>query len=1114
MDFRVLGPLEIVGEGVPIRLGGLREQAVMAMFLLQPDTIIPVERLVDAVWGDRPPATARAQIQICVSALRRLLGDPERIRTRNPGYLFRLGTDVLDARVFEQAAADGHTLLGRGRITEAAAEFRRALSLWRGPALANVVGDVVQHSVAHLNERRLNVLEVCLEAELEAGTRGDLVGELVRVCHEYPLNERFRLLLMTALYRAGRQAEALEVYRATRGTLKEELGIEPGPELRRLHQAILTGEVDERTAAGTSAVAAAAAAAAAASAGPVAGPVAGPIAGAEPALATEAGALAGTEAGFAAEPGAAIAPPPPQVPATASVPPTMSAAAAGITQDPAMVPGVSPGARRPAARPLPPTPRLLPPAIPDFTGRAKAIARIVSEMPVVRTVDDGPAVLPVTVLYGQGGVGKTTLAVHVAHRLAESYPDGQLYARLRDGDQPVAPADVLERFLRALGVAGPSLAEGLEERAEMYRDLLGDRRVLVVLDDAMTEHQVQPLLPGGPGCSVIVTSRRRLTGVPAAVRLEVGTFSDDSAVALLGRVADGARIRAEPEAVAQLCRLCGHLPLALRIVAARLAARPHWSVRALVDRLIDESRQLDELNHEGVGMRASISVTYAGLSAEARQLFRRLALFGGPDFAAWVAAPLLEADVWHAENLLEELTEAYLIDIEQGPDGAPTRYRFHDIVRPFARERLLAEDPPNERHQALERLIGAHLFLAKLAHEREYSGDHLLPSDDATTWPLPQDAVAPLIEDPLAWFERERLSLVAAVRQAAARGLADKAWSLAMSSVALFEARSYYGDWRETHETALEAVCQAGDRRGEAAMRYSLGSLHMFEQDNAGARQQFDRASALYRELDDSYGAALVLRNVAVLDRREGHLDRALERWTDALVTFREAGDRVAEAYVLNSIAQVHLARGHDGAAFDLLTRAELICAETGVRRVAAQVQLRLGDMYRHRNDMERAREAYRQVLATVRETGDRIGECHALMGLGATEAEDGHPGPAVEVLRQALEAAEAVGDRNLGGRAALTLARAELAAGHLAEAADDADHAVEAFGEGLASAQALVLRGRIRDERGDTSGAVGDWWQAATVATAMTVSEARDLAGEIAALLAEVGGGESGQGG
>lgn len=1071
MDFRVLGPLEIVDNGVPIRLGGLREQAVMAMFLVQPDTIIPVERLVDAVWGDRPPATARAQIQICVSALRRLLGDPERIRTRNPGYLFHLGTDVLDARLFEQIAAKGHTLLAEGRRTEAAAEFRKALSLWRGPALANVVGDVVQHSVAHLNERRLNVLEVCLEAELEAGTRGDLVGELVRVCHEYPLNERFRLLLMTALYRAGRQADALEVYRATRGTLKEELGIEPGPELRRLQQAILNGEVHGQ------------AAAQAPSQSPTTAPARTPAQTPTPTPTPKPAAEA---------PSPAVS-----QPSTSPVP----------SQDSA-----TPAARRPTTRAQPPTPRLLPPAIPDFTGRAKAIAQIVSEMPVVHTLD-GPAALPVTVLYGQGGVGKTTLAVHVAHRLAESYPDGQLYARLRDGDQSVAPADILERFLRSLGVAGPSLADGLEERAEMYRNLLGDRRVLVVLDDAMTEHQVQPLLPGGSGCSVIVTSRRRLTGVPAAVRLEVGTFSDDSAVALLSRVADPARIHAEPEAAAQLCRLCGHLPLALRIVAARLAARPHWSVRALVDRLIDESRQLDELNHEGVGMRASISVTYAGLSADARRLFRRLALFGGPDFAAWVAAPLLDADVWRAEDLLEELTEAYLIDIEQGLDGEPTRYRFHDIVRPFARERLLAEDPPGDRHQALERLIGAHLFLAKLAHEREYSGDHLLPADTATTWPLPPEAVAPLIADPLTWFERERLSLVAAVRQAAARGLADKAWSLALSSVALFEARSYYGDWRETHETALEAVIQAGDRRGEAAMRYSLGSLHMFEVDNAGARHQFGLAAAIYQELDDRYGAALVLRNVAVLDRREGDLDRALERWTDALATFCEAGDRVAEAYVLNSIAQVHLARGNDSAAFDLLTRAELICAETGVRRVAAQVQLRLGHMYRHRNDMDRARAAYHQVLSAVRETGDRIGECHALMGLGATEAEDGRPGPAVDVLRQALETAEAVGDKILGGRAALTLARAELAAGLLAEAADDADHAVEALGSGLASAHALVLRGRIRDERGDVSGAVGDWWQAATVVTALTVDEAQDLAGEIAALLAEVTGGGSGGG-
>jgi DNA-binding SARP family transcriptional activator len=247
VQYRVLGPLEIAGDGGRIRLGGPREQTVMAMFLLQPDTIIPVDRLIDAVWDDRPPATARAQIQICVSALRRLLGTPERIQTRNPGYLFLLGQDVLDSRTFEEAAAAGHTLLAEGRLARAAAEFRRALSLWRGPALANVVGDLVQHSVAHLNERRLNVLEVCLEAELEAGTRGDIVGELVRVSHEYELNERFRLLLMTALYRAGRQAEALEIYRATRRTLKEELGIEPGPELRRLHQSILTGEIDAQS---------------------------------------------------------------------------------------------------------------------------------------------------------------------------------------------------------------------------------------------------------------------------------------------------------------------------------------------------------------------------------------------------------------------------------------------------------------------------------------------------------------------------------------------------------------------------------------------------------------------------------------------------------------------------------------------------------------------------------------------------------------------------------------------------------------------------------------------------------------------------------------------------
>jgi DNA-binding SARP family transcriptional activator len=619
VEFRILGPLEITHHDEAIKVGGPRQQTVMAMLLLEANHVIPVERLVRAMWDEEPPTSARAQVHICISTLRRQIMAAEGeqlIDSRPPGYLLKLGDGGLDSHVFEAHVAAGRGALTAGEPHRAATEFRHGLALWRGTALSGVNSRLVQQSVAQLNERRLTITEECLECELLLGMHHDVVGEVVRLAEEHPLRERLWALLMTALYRAGRQAEALDAYRHARNTLTEELGVEPGKELRELQFAILNGNPMPR--------------------------------------------LGQQSAAFIR---------PPSAPSRDRVP----------------------------------VPRLLPAAIADFTPPDKLADLLMTMVIQAGSAGDILAV-PVTVIVGRGGAGKTTLAVQVAHQLAGRFPDGQLFARLRNGEHQANPGQVLERFLRALGVSGEVLPEDAEERAEMYRSLLGKRRMLIVLDDAMSEQQISVLLPGSSQCSVIVTSRKRLTGLPAANRIEVHRFSRHCALELLTRIVGQARIQAERDAVAALCELCGYLPLALRIVAARLAARPHWSVADLVERLVDESRRLDELNHGEMGVRASISLTYQGLSPDARRLFRRLALIEAPNFAIWVGSPLLQTDALHAQDLMEELTEAYLIDTEAGPTVNLTRYRFHDLVRPFARERLAAEESAENRHMALERL--------------------------------------------------------------------------------------------------------------------------------------------------------------------------------------------------------------------------------------------------------------------------------------------------------------------------------------------------------------------------------------------------------------------------
>ncbi|PWI44839.1 BTAD domain-containing putative transcriptional regulator [Streptomyces sp. ICBB 8177] len=1100
MEYCILGHLEVFRAGTAVPLGGPRERAVLALLLLEANHVIPVDRLIDAVWGEDPPATARGQIHICISNLRRriTLSGPDPIETRNPGYRIRVEPGTLDLHRFEQQVAEGRAAMTGSRPARAVTELRSALALWRGPALADVDSRLVRLGAARLDERRLTVLGECLECSLLSGEHRELIGELQSLVVEHPLQEHFKALLMTALYRAGRQAEALEEYRRARHVLMDELGIEPGEELRRLHQSMLAGEF---TPAPPGAVP------------PSHGPA--PASAAEPAARQHAPTSDVASSRTPEAPSQSLAALPTGASAVTSAPgATTDPVAEAVTEGTGAEPPTPETGLTTHAWPQARTPSLLPADIPDFTGRRETIELILRQ---VGGKGDGGTehAVRVCVVVGQGGAGKTTLAVHVAHLLAQDFPDGQLYAHLRTGDRPASPADILERFLRVLGVSGPALPKGLEERAELFRDLVSGRRMLIVLDDAMTERQVAALLPGTAGSSVIVTSRRRLTGLPSAARVEIGALSDGGAAELLSRIVGEERIGAEPEDVAELSRLCGNLPLALRICAARLAARPHWSVADLVDRLVDESRRLDELNHGELEVRASISLTYDGLSDDARLLFRRLALLDVPSFAHWVGAPLLEVDAPRAQEALEVLAEAYLINAKPGP-GGHVRYSFHDMMRPFARERLVEEDA-GERRGALERWLGALLSLTGEAHRRQYAGDYLELRSPASRWQLPRRLVDRLMANPLGWYEQERTSLVAAVRQAAAGGLVDHAWDLALSSVTLFEANSYFDDWRDTHEVALKAACRAGDRRGEAAMRYSLGSLHSFEHASDRAMRQFEQAYALYRRMDDHHGAALVARNMAYQDWLKGDVTSAMGRWEEALGVFQVTGDRVAEAHVLQRMARVRQDCGEPDAALRLLERAGEICEEVGNERVAAQVRNRLGELCLGGGDLDGARRAYEAVLESVRAAGDKVGQCYALLGLATVEMRSGGHGAATQTLTEALRLAVKEGARMAESRITLALAEACMVARPEA-AASHAEHALrgfEAIGATLFRARALGVRGRIRAQGGDPEAARDDWRAAKGMLSGLRLDQgAMALVGELNRRLAALPGEAAGEAG
>jgi tetratricopeptide (TPR) repeat protein len=593
------------------------------------------------------------------------------------------------------------------------------------------------------------------------------------------------------------------------------------------------------------------------------------------------------------------------------------------------------------------------------------------------------------------------------------------------------PCAVLAGFLRALGIDGSVIPTDLDELMALYRARAVDRRVLVVLDNAANEAQVRPLLPSGPECAALVTSRAPLGGLEGARHIPLDVLPTREALDLLSKVAGPRRVAAEPEAAAEIVRLCGSLPLAVRIAGARLAARPRWRLDTFATRLADERHRLDELRVGDLEVRASVALSYRALDAEARRGFRFLAVLDAPDLTAWLAGALLRKRAHDAEALLERLVDAHLLE-SLGDDGTlPVRYRLHGLVRLFARE-LLEEEEDGEarRLAALARALGAQLALAEQARVALSPGDAaLVLGGEAVRWLVDHEVVDLVVRDPLAWFEAERPSMLASVIQACRTGLHGAAWELAASLSTFFAIRGHWDDWRSTHQLVIRSTRDAGDRRGELQAGFLLADSHLWFGDVVSAQPLLERCLVLAEELGDELGDAMCQFGLALAATLQGDVETADDRQERALAYFERTGNRHGRALVL------------------------------AVRGLLLRMQDRCGD----------AVASLREALATFVGEGDRQWEAISMMWLADVHAQAGAMADAVRCLERCIRGFDGLGNRQFAAMGRFRLVEIRLPLISEDEAVAGLSECARVFAElGMRSneARALQLLASRRPER------------------------------------------------
>ncbi|MFF8789017.1 BTAD domain-containing putative transcriptional regulator [Streptomyces sp. NPDC015125] len=677
MEFSLLGPIAVTTGPAELSLGPAKRRSVLALLLLQPNTTVPLEQLIDSLWEDEPPEHSRTVVQGHVSRLRATLaeGGAEaygiELTTHGSAYLLRLPEELIDAHRFGELVALARPEAAPG---DAVPLLQEALGLWRGPALTGTVTSPPFAAAAHaLEERRLTAVEALGRAHGALGEHEQAAAILYSAAVNHPLREGLIAGLMRALFHTGRQSDALEWFHRTRRLLNEELGVDPGERLRHAYEEILRAE-----AAGGNRPGAAkpgASGAGSASGGTPSGAArSGEASGGRPGVpgvdrsATGAGARpvgseGQTHAQGTADRNEAHGGP--------------DAPGAGGTQ-PGTTAGVRDGSgsgRGGAA------PRLLPRPPARFLGREDQLSALTAVL-TDRTTGESP----LAVVAGPAGVGKTACAVQWAHLHAGAFPDGQLFADLRgfgEGDE-APPAEILRDFLLALGTPPERVPGSAQAASALFRSLVADRRLLVVLDNASSSAQVRPLLPGGPHCATVVTSRSRLDGLVAtdwARPVGLQTLGHEEGAALLGAMLGPERVAEDPAAARELVDLCDGLPLALRAAAAQLTARPRWRLARLAAALRDERRRLALLSAEDTGIAAALRMSVARLSADDARLLSALATSADGHLNASLAAALAGYDPERTQDGLDRLTEMHLVDEE-----ATDVYTISTLTQLFARD--------------------------------------------------------------------------------------------------------------------------------------------------------------------------------------------------------------------------------------------------------------------------------------------------------------------------------------------------------------------------------------------------------------------------------------------
>jgi DNA-binding SARP family transcriptional activator len=717
-------------------------------------------------------------------------------------------------------------------------------------------------------------------------------------------------------------------------------------------------------------------------------------------------------------------------------------------------PGLSaPPARPPqgpsAAVPSPFPVSQLPAAIDNLVGRDEVLGRLHGVLTGVPPRTTSAPV--VAIISGLAGVGKTALAVRAAHEVGSWFPDGQLYVSLHEAGRPIDAGTLLMGLLRALGVDGAAIPDGRTERSQLLRSRVTGRRILVVLDDVASEAQVRPLLPGSPTCAVLMTSRVRLDGIEGAHRVDLGLLTRDQAIELIAGVAGHERVGSDTGAAAAIVESCGRLPLALRIVGAKLAARPYWPLARLATRLADDRRRLDELMVGDLDVRACLTLSYSTLPSQERRAFRLAGLLPMPDFTSWMVAALLEVDAATAERLLEGLANASLVDGSAVDAAGQTRYSLHGLLRTLALERAHGEEPAAALATAERRVIAACTAMARRA-EAAVPGMRGLGRALAEEPRPGTDAAETEPGDPLEWFAAERPGIVAAVARACALGLDELACALAAAVSPYLSMRSHHEDWRRAQELATEAARAAGNRHSEAYARCWLGYCHLDRGDPLGAEEQFGRSRALFIELGDPRGEAHSLHGLGTALHGRGRVADGL-RWLErGLRLFQELGDRQGQAWSLFNLGACQLERAETSAAVASLKRSIELFGEVGDPLGRAYAVRCLGNAHQRLEHLPEAVACLLDAFRVFADLGDQQGQAIAVLNLGGVYRKMGRVDAAMTCLQSSLGAFTELGSRFRVGTTLYEL-------GQLHEDQGRADEAAECYRRGLREFREVGVR-------------------------------------------------------